>query len=147
MRKTTAAATTILLTLSLAGPATSAGAAVAGPAAAPSGVNPKYQVCDPNDWPGSNPKYPFSFMLTTKYANTSNANIRAAVKSIQRVIDYRVWGDQLTSSHPVFVTVDGKYGPKTAAAVKKFQKATGLLADGKVGKVTWATLAAYCGSD
>lgn len=36
---------------------------------------------------------------------------------------------------------DGKFGTKTAEAVKAFQKANGLTADGIVGPKTWAALA------
>ncbi len=39
--------------------------------------------------------------------------------------------------------VDGKMGPKTRQAVREFQRVHGLKDDGKVGKQTWAKLAAY----
>lgn len=36
--------------------------------------------------------------------------------------------------------IDGRMGPKTIEAVKKFQEAHGLTPDGKVGRKTWAKL-------
>jgi hypothetical protein len=38
------------------------------------------------------------------------------------------------------ITADGDFGPKTQSAVKSWQKAHGLLADGIVGKNTWAAM-------
>jgi hypothetical protein len=38
------------------------------------------------------------------------------------------------------LVADGVFGSKTEAAVKKFQKARGLVVDGQVGKKTWAKL-------
>lgn len=35
---------------------------------------------------------------------------------------------------------DGKFGTKTEAAVKKYQKSRGLSADGIVGPQTWARI-------
>ena len=40
-------------------------------------------------------------------------------------------------------SIDGKIGPKTKAAIRKFQKANGLKADGIVGKRTSAELNKY----
>lgn len=37
-------------------------------------------------------------------------------------------------------TIDGKFGTKTLAAVRQFQKANGLVVDGIVGKATWSKL-------
>ncbi len=39
--------------------------------------------------------------------------------------------------------IDGKIGPKSKKAIKDFQAANGLTADGKVGKKTWAKLQAF----
>lgn len=39
--------------------------------------------------------------------------------------------------------IDGVKGRKTRAAIKKFQKANGLNADGSVGKRTWEALSKY----
>jgi peptidoglycan hydrolase-like protein with peptidoglycan-binding domain len=38
------------------------------------------------------------------------------------------------------LAVDGKFGPKTEAAIRDFQKRSGLPVDGKVGAQTWAFL-------
>ncbi len=42
--------------------------------------------------------------------------------------------------------VDGKIGPKSKAAIKSFQEQSGLVADGKVGRKTWAKLGPYLNS-
>jgi len=39
--------------------------------------------------------------------------------------------------------IDGKAGPKTKKAIEEFQKANGLVADGKVGRKTWALLSKH----
>jgi peptidoglycan hydrolase-like protein with peptidoglycan-binding domain len=40
-------------------------------------------------------------------------------------------------------TIDGKLGAKSKKAIKDFQAANGLKADGKVGTKTWTKLSAY----
>ncbi len=40
-------------------------------------------------------------------------------------------------------TIDGKMGKQTKEAIKAFQKANDLKADGKVGKKTWGLLQEY----
>jgi len=39
--------------------------------------------------------------------------------------------------------IDGKIGPMTKAAIEAFQKANGLVVDGKVGPKTWQLLGKY----
>jgi len=40
-------------------------------------------------------------------------------------------------------SVDGKMGPSTRKAIREFQKANGLKADGRVGKETWSELSKH----
>jgi len=39
--------------------------------------------------------------------------------------------------------IDGKMGEQTRQAIKAFQKANGLVPDGRVGKKTWSILSKY----
>ena len=51
------------------------------------------------------------------------------------------WIQEHLGTHGHKVTVDSQYGPKTAAAVKSFQKDAKLTQDSQVGPKTWAALA------
>ena len=94
----------------------------------------KYAVCRANS-------YPFSFLLSTQLQNTSNANVRKAVLSVQEAL--RGIGVRDSSGRPVIV--DGSYGPQTASAVRTFQRQADLIVDGEVGSQTWRALARrYC---
>ena len=53
---------------------------------------------------------------------------------------------QLLIAHGATIIADGDFGPKTLAAVRTFQEATGLLVDGKVGSLTWGVLEAEQGA-
>ena len=80
--------------------------------------------------------------LHTKYAAANNGSEQypgiamksgqdgAAVKSAQHQLNRK--GASLTA--------DGRFGGKTASAVRRFQQANSLPADGVIGPTTWAAL-------
>ena len=80
--------------------------------------------------------------LHTKYAAANNGSEQypgiamksgqegAAVKSAQQQLNVK--GASLTA--------DGRFGSKTTGAVRRFQKANSLPADGVIGPTTWAAL-------
>lgn len=81
-------------------------------------------------------RYPFSFLLTTSLANSTNPRVRAAVRSVQRALRHvGIRGGSGTQ-----IAIDGSYGPQTGTAVRKFQQREGLIVDGKVGEQTWRML-------
>lgn len=68
--------------------------------------------------------------------DVSGVNVRRGdcgegVKNIQDQLNYRIAAG---------LTVDGRFGPGTEAAVKEFQASVGLPADGIVGPNTWVAL-------
>ena len=104
----------------------------------------RYTICRPAKNPlgyaRANPRYPFTFLLSTKYEDTVDYRIRRAVRSIQGLLRTIGVRDQFGGQ----VVVDGRYGPQTAAAVRRFQRKHHLLVDGTVGPQTWRRLSEKC---
>ena len=79
-------------------------------------------------------------MKSVKMANTnistksSDAKVGARMRDIQQCLKNAGFYDG---------SVDGVKGRKTRKAIKDFQKANGLTADGLVGKKTWEALSKY----
>jgi N-acetylmuramoyl-L-alanine amidase len=98
----------------------------------------------PTACPGKN--YPFS-SITTLAAHWDDkpiipypGRLLKYTKPVMQGTDIRAIQQRLNDlGFPCGLT-DGKYGPKTLAAVVKYQKAKGLKVDGKVGPATWAKL-------
>jgi Putative peptidoglycan binding domain len=57
--------------------------------------------------------------------------------------DLVVWAQEHLISAGYKIRVDGGYGPQTQAAVRQFQTAHGLSADGVIGSATWQLLLRY----
>lgn len=57
--------------------------------------------------------------------------------------DLVVWAQEHLISAGFQIPVDGGYGAQTLTAVKSFQTAHGLTADGVIGSATWAALLRY----
>ena len=60
---------------------------------------------------------------------SGGANNVGDVRLIQRLLN-----DHLARTSQTLLVVDGKSGPKTVAAITAFQKANGLVADGRVDR-------------
>lgn len=70
------------------------------------------------------------------FALSQNGSSGSDVGLIQK------WLNGVRSRWPsiIALTVDGKFGSRTEAAVKQYQSFVGLTADGKVGANTWNSL-------
>jgi peptidoglycan hydrolase-like protein with peptidoglycan-binding domain len=76
--------------------------------------------------------------LTTKVA--TRKKVLGEVKSRPKIKHIQI---ALTNAGFDPGPVDGKMGRRTTEAIKAFQRAHGLIADGKVGKRTWSLLRQY----
>jgi hypothetical protein len=94
--------------------------------------------------------YPLS--IASGYVNLAYAPAAPVDPNAYPGTVYKLKSPMMTGSHVKWiqthlgvhghkVTVDGQYGPKTAAAVKAFQKDAKLTQDSQVGPKTWAALA------
>lgn len=85
----------------------------------------------PTTTPTTTPAAPVHHVLPAPTGELKPGATGAQVKRLQRALKhlgYKVG------------TIDGDYGPSTQAAVEKFQKASGLAADGVLGPKTLAAL-------
>lgn len=87
----------------------------------------------------------FLFALILAGASLYSGEAQAATVLRQGVSNGDVWDLQfrLRSSGYYPQSLDGVYGPRTAAAVYRFQKNYGLTPDGIVGNTTWGALKKY----
>ncbi len=69
------------------------------------------------------------------------------LKYLYKGADVKLVQTLLNSAIDAKLDIDGSYGPKTRAAVKKYQKKKKLTADGVCGGETWASLTVSEASD
>ncbi len=72
---------------------------------------------------------------------TIDATVATISKGAQG--DLVVWAQEHLISAGYRMVVDGGFGPKTQAGVKRFQSAHGLTPDGVIGPMTWQALLRY----
>ena len=71
----------------------------------------------------------------------NSKNNKNCVRAMQYRLNQWIKGRKISTPK---LKVDGVYGKGTLVAVKKFQKNTGLNANGVVNKATWSKLSSYC---
>lgn len=84
--------------------------------------------CEPMivGYPGYFPELPKRGWYIKGDGIKTNTSLKGEIKRVQRVLNWVLNTD---------LVVDGMYGDKTVAAVKKLQKMTGLPANGKFGRL------------
>jgi peptidoglycan hydrolase-like protein with peptidoglycan-binding domain len=75
---------------------------------------------------------------TSAHPTLSAGATGAAVEELQRQLNRWITATQPAGLAPL--VVDGIFGPRTAAAVRAYQRAHGLVVDGIAGPRTWASL-------
>lgn len=79
-------------------------------------------------------------VFTANITSVSAATTYATVREGSKNDDVKTLQKMLNTVSNAKLDVDGSFGPGTLAAVKAFQKANGLDADGVVGPATWEVL-------
>ncbi len=93
--------------------------------------------------------------VATTGAATNSTTVKATTTAVARVVSKPSDNVRLGDTGPGVkqiqtalaalgykVATDGSFGPQTAAAVKAFQKKSGITQDGIVGPVTWGKIQA-----
>lgn len=105
------------------------------------GKNTWSSLCDPKTQP------PYTTVITT----TKSQSVCSVRPTLKRNAGYPSYGlahlqwavvalQRLLTARGFATTADGKFGPKTETAVKRYQTSRGLKPDGVVGKNTWSKL-------
>ena len=85
------------------------------------------------------------FALSQRIASVSGFQTDTAYASVGQGAqgDAVVWAQEHLVSAGQRISVDGGFSPQTKTAVKRFQSAHGLGADGLIGTATWTALLRY----
>lgn len=110
-------------------------APVATTATASAETFPDYQANCFRHGKEASPYYPQITIPTQQLALNSTGD---CVKYLQDLLDTRGWS--FNGGFPYSLAIDGQFGPQTNAAVRSFQKGTGIEQDGQVGPQTWTAL-------